>query len=145
MQTGLSFCRWRCWGWVYKNQYQNEYQIAYPCGYCTCFDNDETRVILTQPLHHLSDSFTRNVSRDLQARRTSCLDKLADLSAGWLAEKKTQRRYAKISTNRKLLSYVNCKVTSNMSEDSPESNYYSKLISRRRKRRQLHWPQERNS
>jgi hypothetical protein len=28
----------RCWGWVYKNQYQNEYQIeiAYPCGYSTC-------------------------------------------------------------------------------------------------------------
>ena len=25
---------WRCWGWVYKNQI--EYQMANPCGYCTC-------------------------------------------------------------------------------------------------------------
>ncbi len=56
----------RCWGWVYKNQYQNEHQIAYPCGYCTCFDNDETRVILTQPLHHRMPVL-RNVSCDLQA------------------------------------------------------------------------------
>ncbi len=36
VQTGLSFCRWRCWGWVYKNQYQNEHQKAYLCGYGTC-------------------------------------------------------------------------------------------------------------
>jgi hypothetical protein len=27
---------WRCWGWVYNNQYQNEYQMAEPYGYCTC-------------------------------------------------------------------------------------------------------------
>ncbi|EFX86934.1 hypothetical protein DAPPUDRAFT_97108 [Daphnia pulex] len=36
-----------------------------PCGYCTCFDNDETRAILTQPLHHRMPVL-RNVSRDLQ-------------------------------------------------------------------------------
>jgi hypothetical protein len=40
-------------------------------------DNDDTRVILTQPLHHRMPVL-RNVSRDLQARRTSYLDKLAD-------------------------------------------------------------------
>ncbi len=26
----------RCRGWVYNNQNQNEYQMAEPCGYCTC-------------------------------------------------------------------------------------------------------------
>jgi hypothetical protein len=83
---------WRFWGWVYKNQYQNENQIAYPCG---CFDNDETRVILTQPLHHRMPVL-HNVSRDLQAWRTSCLDKLADLSAGWLACKKHNQDMQKI-------------------------------------------------
>ncbi len=43
-------------------------------------DNDETRTFLTQPLHHRIDSFTRNVHRDLQARRTC---KLAGTSAAW--------------------------------------------------------------
>jgi hypothetical protein len=28
---------WRCWGWVYKNQYQNEYQMVMAWGYYTCF------------------------------------------------------------------------------------------------------------
>jgi hypothetical protein len=46
----------------------------------------------------------------------------------------TQRRHAKNVTNLKLLTYVDCKVTSSVSEDSPESSYYSKLISRRHKR-----------
>jgi hypothetical protein len=27
---------WRCWGWVYNNQYQNDFQTAEACGYCTC-------------------------------------------------------------------------------------------------------------
>jgi hypothetical protein len=57
----------------------------------------------------------------------------------------TQRRHAKNVTNLKLLTYVDCKVTSSVSEDSPESSYYSKLISRRRKRscnqQKLHWTQ----
>ena len=74
----LSF---RCLGWVYKNE--NEYQMA-----LNLLDNDATRPVLDQPLHHRIDSFTRNVSSDLQAWRTSCLDKLADLSAGLLACKK---------------------------------------------------------
>jgi hypothetical protein len=48
--------------------------------------------------------------------------------------KKTQRRHANNATNLKLLTYVDCKVTSSMSDDSPESqSYSSKLISRRRK------------
>jgi hypothetical protein len=65
-------------------------------------DNEATRVILTQPLHHCMPVL-RNVSRDLQAWRTSwptCL-----------------HLHAKNETNLKLHS----KVTSIMSEDSPES------------------------
>jgi hypothetical protein len=27
---------WRSWGWVYKNQYKNEYQMVMAYGYCTC-------------------------------------------------------------------------------------------------------------
>jgi hypothetical protein len=50
----------RCLGWVYKNE--NEYQMA-----LNLLDNDATRPVLDQPLHHRIDSFTRNVSRDLQA------------------------------------------------------------------------------
>jgi hypothetical protein len=48
--------------------------------------------------------------------------------------KKTMKICKKCVTNLKLLTYVDCKVTSIMSEDSPDSNYYSKLISRHRKR-----------
>jgi len=132
----------RCLGWVYKNE--NEYQMA-----LNLLDNDATGPVLDQPLHHRIDSFTRNVSRDLQAWRTSCLNKLADLFAGWFAWKKKQWRYAKNVTNLKLLTYVDCKVTSSMSEDSPDSNYYSKLISRHRKRpvaaaSAIHWLKEQN-
>jgi hypothetical protein len=143
-----------------QNQYQSEYQMAEPCGFCTCLssntchsyptskpphasftkwspwpsrleemktglsffkftllgmglqkwkwipngwvlrllnllDNDVTRPVLDQPLHHRIDSFTRNVSRDLQAWRTSCLNKLADLFAGWFAWKKTTMKICK--------------------------------------------------
>jgi hypothetical protein len=47
---------------------------------------------------------------------------------------KTQQRHAKNVKNLKLLKYVDCKVSLSMSEHSPESSYYSKLISRSRKR-----------
>jgi hypothetical protein len=81
---------WRCWGWVYKNQYHPKWKPnSLTLRLLYLLDNDETRVILTQPLNHRMP-ILRNVSRDLQARRTSCLDKLADLSAGWLAWKKTK-------------------------------------------------------
>jgi hypothetical protein len=80
-------------------------------------DNVETRVVLTQPLNHHMPVL-RNVSRDLQVFvRTNwptCLQ--VDLHA-----KKTKRKYAKNVTNLKLLTYVDCKVTSSISEDSPES------------------------
>jgi hypothetical protein len=36
MQTAFPSLGWRCWGWVYNNKYQNEYQIAEPCGYFIC-------------------------------------------------------------------------------------------------------------
>ncbi len=68
MQNGLSFCRWRCGGWVYKNKYQNEYQMAYPC--LILYLIDVTLPVLTQPLHHRIDSFTRNDLPDLWKWRT---------------------------------------------------------------------------
>jgi hypothetical protein len=27
MRTAFTSAGWRCWGWVYNNQYQNEYQM----------------------------------------------------------------------------------------------------------------------
>ncbi len=35
-KLAFSSLGWRCWGWVYNNKYQNEYQMAEPCGYYTC-------------------------------------------------------------------------------------------------------------
>ena len=36
-ETGLSFCRLKLLGMgLQKPRYQNEYQMANPCGYCTC-------------------------------------------------------------------------------------------------------------
>jgi hypothetical protein len=60
----------RCWGWVYKNQHQNEYQTnSLSLWLFYLLDNEATRVILTQPLHHRMPVL-RNVSRDLQAWTT---------------------------------------------------------------------------
>jgi hypothetical protein len=44
---------WRCWGWVYKNQYHPKWKPnSLTLRLLYLLDNDETRVILTQPLHH---------------------------------------------------------------------------------------------
>jgi hypothetical protein len=70
-------CRW--WGWVYKNQNQNEYQMAEPCGYCTCLIMMK-HVQFSPNLYATALTVLRNVLRDLQAWRTC---KLAGPSACW--------------------------------------------------------------
>jgi hypothetical protein len=81
----------------------------------------------------------RNVSRDLQARRTSCLDKLADLSAGLQVD-----WHAKITTkicknfNESWTPHICWLQISYLEYEQwgfPRVQlYYSKLVSRRRKR-----------
>jgi hypothetical protein len=123
---------WRCWGWVYKNQNKNEYQIAYPCGFCTCLIMMK-HVSFSPNLYTTACQFYvmflvtfKREGHRVWTYWSICLQ--VDLHAN------IQRRHAKNVTNLKLLTHVDCKtVTSSMSEDSPESNY-SKLISRRRKK-----------
>jgi hypothetical protein len=96
----------RFWGWVYKNQYQNEYQIAYPCGYSTCL------IML------------KNVSFSPNLFTTACQFYVMFLVTFkreghpvWTNWPTCLHLHAKNETNLKL----HCKVTSSMSEDSPES------------------------
>jgi hypothetical protein len=97
MQTGFSFFRLTLLGMgLQKSKWIPN---SLPLRLLYLLDNDETRVILTQPLHHRMPVL-RNVSRDLQARRTSCLDKLADLSAGWLACKYTTKTCKKCNESK---------------------------------------------
>jgi hypothetical protein len=60
---------WWCWGWVYNNQNQNEYQMAEPCGYCTCLIMMQ-HVQFSPNLYTTALTVLRNVPRNLQARRT---------------------------------------------------------------------------
>jgi hypothetical protein len=57
---------WRCWGWVYKNQNQNEYQMAEPCGFCTCLIMMK-HVQFSPNLYTTALTVLRNLPRDLQA------------------------------------------------------------------------------
>jgi hypothetical protein len=132
----------RCWGWVYKNQYQNEYQIAYPCGYSTCL------IML------------KNVSFSPNLFTTAC-----QFYVMFLVTFKRERH--PVWTNWPTCLHLHAKNTTktckkwNESKTTQQSyldyewgfprvqSNYSKLISRRRKRpvtatsTQLHWPQER--
>jgi hypothetical protein len=58
---------WRCWGWVYKNQYQNEYQM-------------NMEHFPFSPNLYTTRHVLRNNLRDLRAWRTF---KLAFPSTGW--------------------------------------------------------------
>jgi hypothetical protein len=70
---------WRSLGWVYNNQNQNEYQMAEPCGYCTCLIMMH-HVQFSPNLYTTALTVLRNFPRDFQAWRTC---KLAGPSAGW--------------------------------------------------------------
>jgi hypothetical protein len=92
-------------GWVYKNQYQrlqSEYQIAYPCGYFT-FLIMMKHVSFSPNLYTTACQFYvmflltfKREGHPVWTNWPTCLQ--VDL-------------HAKITTNRKLLTYVDFKVT----------------------------------
>jgi hypothetical protein len=72
MQTGLSFFRLTLLGMGLqklksnKNQNQNEYQMAEPCGFCTCLIMMK-HVQFSPNLYTTALTVLRNLPRDLQA------------------------------------------------------------------------------
>ncbi len=70
---------WGCWGCVYNNQYQNEYQMVMACGYYTCLIMMQ-HVPFSPNLYTIASHVLRNDLRDLRAWRTC---KLFFPSACW--------------------------------------------------------------
>jgi hypothetical protein len=80
MQTGLSFFRLTLLGMGLQKPISKWIKNGWALRLLYLLDNDSTRPILTQPLHHRIDSFTRYVPRHLQAWRTN---KLAGPYVDW--------------------------------------------------------------